>query len=472
MLWLSTASGALLLDLPFGWEGSPGAAIALGSFGGVGLFLVLARTRPRASLDHRTAARTAHLALRAAHEEALWRGALLAVAAPVLGRGGAAVAGTLAFAAVHAPAQGRRAAGHLVTGGCFSVLAVGLGLPAAMASHAVYNALIGAVLAGRRPCPIRTVSSSGHPSYARRTTREHVPISAGRVDAEAILRLDDIVRRFGAAVALDGISLLLRPGEVVALLGPNGAGKSTAISIALGLRRPDRGRARLFGLDPSLPAARRQVGVCPQETSFPPTARVRELIELVRIHFPAPAATDDLLVEFGLAPLARRLAGGLSGGERRRLALALAFAGRPKVLFLDEPTVGLDVEARRSAWSSIHSFRAAGGAVLLTTHQLDEAEELASRIVVLDHGRIRTEGTAHQLRARSGTSRVTLQAATLPELPLNVRVQRMDGRYVLHTDDPDGLVELIVSSGVAFSGIEVTHISLEQAFLELTNTES
>jgi ABC-2 type transport system ATP-binding protein len=341
-----------------------------------------------------------------------------------------------------------------------------------MAAHAAYNGLIGAALAGRRHCPIRTVPSNGRPSYARRTTREHVPASAGRGDAAAILRLDDVARRFGAAVALDGISLALHPGEVVALLGPNGAGKSTAISIALGLRRPDHGQARLFGLDPSLPAARRKVGVCPQETSFPPTARVHELIDLVRTHFPSPAATVDLLTTFGLARLGQRLTGGLSGGERRRLALALAFAGRPQVLVLDEPTVGLDVEARRSAWSAIHAFRAAGGAVLLTTHQLDEAEELASRIVVLDHGRIRTEGTAQELRARSGVSRVTLQAATLPELPASVRVEQRDGRYVLHTDDPDRVVELIVSSGVAFSGIEVTRISLEQAFLELTATES
>jgi ABC-2 type transport system ATP-binding protein len=234
------------------------------------------------------------------------------------------------------------------------------------------------------------------------------------------------------------------------------------------LRRPDRGRALLFGLDPRLVAARRQVGVSPQETTFPPSARVRELIELVRAHFAGPAATEDLLAEFGLGALADRLAGGLSGGERRRLALALAFAGRPSVLVLDEPTVGLDVEARRRAWASIRSFREAGGAVLLTTHHLDEAEELATRIVVLDRGRIRTEGTAREIRARSGMARVRLQMAELPELPADVRVERVDGRFVLYTADPDHLVALIVASGIGFSGIEVTHVSLEQAVLDLT----
>ncbi len=188
----------------------------------------------------------------------------------------------------------------------------------------------------------------------------------------------------------------------------------------------------------------------------------------MRAHFARPAATDELLEEFGLDALAARLAGGLSGGERRRLALALAFAGRPDALFLDEPTAGLDVEARRSAWASVRAFREAGGAVLLTTHHLDEAEELATRIVVLDRGRIRAEGTARELRARSGAGRVTLAIDALPELPADVRVERVDGRYVLHTSDPDRLVELIVASGIAFSGIEVSHGSLEQAMLDLT----
>ena len=373
---------------------------------------------------------------------------------------------------MHVPAQGRLATAHLVTGGCFTTLALGPGLAAAMTAHAGYNALVAAALATPQHCPIRTVPAAGAPPYARRTTRATAPAPAPGLDAAPILRLEEVARRFGPVVALDGVSLELRPGELVTLLGPNGAGKSTAISIALGLRRPDRGRALLFGLDPRLAAARRGIGVTPQETSFPPTARVRELIELVRTHFAAPAGTEALLAEFGLEALAGRLTGGLSAGERRRLALALAFAGGPAALFLDEPTVGLDVEARRGAWSSIRAFRESGGAVLLTTHHLDEAEELATRIVVLERGRIRAEGTARELRTRSGFARVTLETARLPALPAEVRVERVDGRYVLHTADPDRLVELIVASGVAFSGLEVTPPSLEQAVFELTAGDS
>lgn len=397
---------------------------------------------------------------------------LLSVGATVVGSVPAAVALTAGFSAAHAPSQGRLAAVHLLTGGCFAALALGPGLPAAMAAHAVYNVLIATALAGRPVCPVRTVSTPRRPSYARATTHDSAPAPGSGRETAAILRLEDVARRFGAVVALDGLSLELRPGEIVTLLGPNGAGKSTAISIALGLRRPDQGRACLFGLDPRLAAARRSVGVSPQETSFPPTARVRELIELVRAHYATPASTDELLAEFGLDALARRLAGGLSGGERRRLALALAFSGRPSALFLDEPTVGLDVEARRRAWSSIRTFRESGGAVLLTTHHLDEAEELATRIVVLERGRIRAEGTARELRARSGEARVTLEIAALPELPPEVRVERVDNRYVLHTVDPDGLVERIVASGIAFSGIEVVPASLEQAVLDLTDGDT
>jgi len=416
------------------------------------------------------AARSAHVALRALHEEAVWRGVLLAVGATVIGRVPAAAVLTVGFAAAHAPAQGRLAVVHLLTGSCFTALALGFGLAAAMTAHAVYNVLIAVALAGRPNGPIRTVPAASGPPYARLTTPDTSP-AAGSDETAAILRLENVARRFGAVLALDGVSLELRPGEIVTLLGPNGAGKSTAISIALGLRRPDRGCARLFGLDPRLAAARERIGVSPQETSFPPTGRVRELIELVRANYVAPAETDDLLTEFGLDALAGRLAGGLSGGERRRLALALAFAGQPRALFLDEPTVGLDVEARRRAWSSIRGFRATGGTVLLTTHHLDEAEALATRIVVLDRGRIRAEGAASELRARAGVARVTLEVAALPALPPEVRVERIDGRYVLHTDDPDGLVERIVASGIAFSGLEVTRVSLEQAVLDLTGAD-
>ena len=210
-----------------------------------------------------------------------------------------------------------------------------------------------------------------------------------------------VTKRFGNTAALDSVDLEVPAGEVLALLGPNGAGKTTALSLLLGLRRPDAGSAELFGRDPRMAGARAAVGATPQESGFPPTLRVRELVDLVRAHFPAPAPAGELLERFGLAGIARRQAGGLSGGERRRLSVALAFAGRPRALFLDEPTAGLDVESRRAVWQELRSYAAAGGTVLLTTHHLEEAEALASRVVVLARGVVVAEGSPAELFGRA-----------------------------------------------------------------------
>ncbi len=214
--------------------------------------------------------------------------------------------------------------------------------------------------------------------------------------------LRGVTKRFGSVVALDRVDLEVRSGDVLALLGPNGAGKTTALSILLGLRRPEAGWAELFGADPRRAASRTAVGVTPQDASFPPTLRVCEIVDLVRAHFAAPVATGELLVRFGLTECACRQTGGLSGGERRRLSVALAFAGKPLAVLLDEPTTGLDVEARRGVWGELETYAAAGGTILLTTHYLEEAEALASRVVLLSHGRIAAEGSPSQLASAHG----------------------------------------------------------------------
>ncbi len=216
--------------------------------------------------------------------------------------------------------------------------------------------------------------------------------------------LHAVTKRFGAAVALDRVDVAVRPGEVVALLGPNGAGKTTALSILLGLRRPDEGRAEVFGRDPRRLAARSRIGVTPQEVGFPPTLTVGEIVDLVRGHFEEPLPAREVLDRFGLSALARRQAGGLSGGERRRLSVALAFAPRPRAVFLDEPTAGLDADVRRSVWREVAAYAGQGGTVLLTTHHLEEAERLASRVVVLSRGAVVAEGSPSELADRTRTA--------------------------------------------------------------------
>jgi ABC-2 type transport system ATP-binding protein len=289
---------------------------------------------------------------------------------------------------------------------------------------------------------------------------------------QAVAELRGVHKRYGKVDALQGVDLQLHPGELVALLGPNGAGKTTAVSILLGQRHPDAGSARLFGRDPTLPAARRPVGVTLQESGFPDNLAVRELVDLVRVHYPDPAPTRELLDRFGLMEVAGRRAGGLSGGQTRRLAVALAFAGRPRLVVLDEPTTGLDVESRRGLWEILRAFVADGGTVLLTTHYLEEAQALASRVVVIAAGRIIAQGSVDDITARTGLSRVHLQAPSLPELPEVTHVEANNGSYTLYTADPDGLVRALALQGVPFTGLRVERASLEEAFLHLTGGTS
>ena len=219
---------------------------------------------------------------------------------------------------------------------------------------------------------------------------------------KAVASLQQVYKRFDRVEALKGLSLEFFACDLLALLGPNGSGKTTAISLLLGLRKPNQGTARLFGKDPRLPQARQQVGATPQETDFPGTLQVGEILALVQAHYPVPSPTKDLLERFGLTGLESRQVGGLSGGQKRRLSVALAFAGNPRVVFLDEPTVGLDVEARRELWQEIQAYRQHGGTVLLTTHYLEEAETLASRVVFFIRDRKSVRAVWRRLRRRSG----------------------------------------------------------------------
>jgi ABC-2 type transport system ATP-binding protein len=236
------------------------------------------------------------------------------------------------------------------------------------------------------------------------------------VGAQAMAELRGVHKRYGKVEALQGVDLQIHPGELVALLGPNGAGKTTAVGVLLGQRRPDAGSAKLFGRDPTLPATRRLVGATPQVAGFPDNLTVAEVVDFVRVHYPNPAASRELLERFGLGEVADRRTGGLSGGQQRRLAVALAFAGQPRLVVLDEPTTGLDVEARRGLWEVVRLFVADGGAVLLTTHYLEEAQVLASRVVVIADGTIVAHGSVEDITTRAGLGRGHLRVPSPPGL--------------------------------------------------------
>jgi ABC-2 type transport system ATP-binding protein len=283
-----------------------------------------------------------------------------------------------------------------------------------------------------------------------------------------VARAVGVTRRFGSTVALDGVDLDLAPGTLTGLLGPNGAGKSTLISLLVGLRAPDSGTVELFGGSPQNAANRRWLGMTPQETGLPATLRVGEVLNFVSRHFADPLPSGELLERFGLDGLAKRQTGGLSGGQKRRLAVALAFAGRPRLVILDEPTTGLDVEGRRALWDGIRTFHAEGGAVLLTSHYLDEIENLAERVVVIAGGRVVADGDVPQIRGLVALSTVTLRSAVPPPLDGVVRWERDGDRWELHTADADALVRALVRADLPFRELQVRPASLEEAFLSIT----
>jgi ABC-2 type transport system ATP-binding protein len=277
-------------------------------------------------------------------------------------------------------------------------------------------------------------------------------------------------------VALDGLDLEIRAGELVALLGPNGAGKTTAVNLLLGLARPTAGSARLFGVEPRERAARVRVGAMLQIGKVPETLKVREHLHLVSSYYPRPLPLAETLAAAGLEEVAERLYGRLSGGQRQRLMFGLAICGDPDLLFLDEPTVGLDVEARRALWRQIEARVAAGCAVLLTTHHLEEAEALAHRIVLLSRGRKIAEGTPREIKARvSGRTircRTRLAPAEIERLPGVRGVVAHGDEVEILAGEAEPVVRELLSRDLGLSNLEVRGAALEEAFLELTGAQT
>ncbi len=290
--------------------------------------------------------------------------------------------------------------------------------------------------------------------------------------APAVASLEGVTKRYAKVTALDRVDFEIHAGEVVGLLGPNGAGKTTAVHLLLGLIRPTEGAASTLGHEPWSMAARTRIGTMLQIAKVPDTLTVREHVELTASYYPAPRPVAETLALAGLGGLESRLFGRLSGGQKQRLMFALAICGGPDLLFLDEPTVGLDVEARRELWQCVRRLADAGRTVLLTTHHLEEADALAGRIVILDRGRVVAEGTPEQIKRRAAGSLIrcttTIDAATAAGLPGITAVERSGPRLHLAAAQAEPVVRRLLDLDPRLADLEVRAAGLEEALFTLT----
>jgi ABC-2 type transport system ATP-binding protein len=296
-----------------------------------------------------------------------------------------------------------------------------------------------------------------------------------RMSRQPLAQLTGAHKRFGSVAALDGLDLAVNRGEMLALLGPNGAGKTTAISVLLGLQRPDRGSALLFGEVPQVIEARRRIGVMMQEINFPSIMRPRELIAQTASYYPSPYEVPAVIKRLGIEKIADRPYGKLSGGQKRQAQFAMAIAGRPELLFLDEPTVGLDVHARQAMWQVIRDLMHEGCSIILTTHYIEEAEALANRVAVISHGRLVASGTVDEIRAhvtrKSIWCRTTLPLATLQSWPEVQQASEDSGRRHLVTADAESVLRKLLAADAEVRDIEVKRAGLAEAFAEITASE-
>lgn len=288
----------------------------------------------------------------------------------------------------------------------------------------------------------------------------------------AAAQLIDATKKYGTVEALKGVSLDIGHGEVVAMLGPNGAGKTTLISLLLGLRKPTSGKALLFGLKPDDLNARSRVGVMLQESGIPSMLKVREIVDLFRSYYSRPMARERAIGMAGLEEKANALVKELSGGQRQRLYFALAVCGDPEVLFLDEPTVGMDVEGRRSFIERIAEFAQMGRTVVLTTHYLEEADQLAKRVIVIDRGLVIADASPAEIKSRVAGKRVRFTAVALTEqdldgLPITSSTISAHGVQLL-TNQPEAVLRELFRRGIEISNLELSGADLEEAFISLT----
>jgi ABC-2 type transport system ATP-binding protein len=287
------------------------------------------------------------------------------------------------------------------------------------------------------------------------------------------IRLTGLRKRYGAVQAVDGVDLLVAPGEVVALLGPNGAGKSTTVDMLLGLTRPDEGEARIFGRAPRDAVAAGDVGAMLQDGALLEDATVGETVGLVAALHRSPLPVAEALRRAGVAELAGRRCNKISGGQQQRVRFAVAIVSDPDLLVLDEPTVGMDVASRRSFWHSMREFSDAGRTVLFATHYLEEAQEFADRVVLMRSGRITADGSVAEVRATvAGRTLRTVVAgareSALAALPGVTAVELRGDQATLACADSDTALRALLAAHPMAHDIEITAVGLEEAFLALT----
>jgi ABC-2 type transport system ATP-binding protein len=294
--------------------------------------------------------------------------------------------------------------------------------------------------------------------------------------AAGVASLRGVTKKFGSVTALRQVDLDVRRGELLSLLGPNGAGKTTAIRLLLGLSRPESGIAQIFGQDPRTPGARSRIGAMLQVAKVPETLKVREHVESFRSYYPEPLSFAEIVESAGLEGIEDRLFGELSGGQKQRVLFALAICGSPGLVFLDEPTVGLDVSTRQLMWQQIRRLVRQGRSVLLTTHYMEEVDALADRVIVINQGSVVAEGTPAEIKSRTAMRKIRCVTSLSEEELRGISgvsgVAQHESRTEIMVNEVEPVLRQLFLRDAYISGLEVSNSSLEEAFLKIIQTEN
>jgi len=292
-----------------------------------------------------------------------------------------------------------------------------------------------------------------------------------------VVSFEDVSKVYGRVRAVDGLSLQLWAGQTVAFLGPNGAGKSTSLDMLVALRKPTSGRIRMFGSDPYHAVKSGRVGAMLQSGGLMPEVTVRELVTLVTGFHPRPLPVDQTLRRAGITGIAGRRVDKLSGGQTQRVRFALAIVGDSDLIVLDEPTTAMDVESRQAFWENMNAEVAGGRTLLFATHYLEEADQAADRILVINKGRLLADGTPAQIKARAGAKRISfrldhIDEPTLRRLPALVHLEIRHDLVQIQSADSDRTLYALLDAGWRPREIEVSSLGLEQAFLAITAADN